>query len=752
MLNRLATAVGLLVLCAITIVHVERPDAPVPATAPDTEFSAERAMRHVAQIAQRPHPLGGADHDRVRDYIVAQITALGLQPQVQRTTAVGTRYQEAGRVENVLAWIPGSEANGKALLLMVHYDGVGAGPAASDDGAGVAALLETLRALRARKTPLAHDVMALFTDGEESGLLGAAAFVREHKWARDVAMVINFEARGTTGRSFMFETGPGNLDAARLLRHTGHTSAGSVYTTIYRTLPNDTDLSELSVLGQPALNFAFTGGVERYHTSKDDSAHLNPGSLQEHGRHMLALTTLVANQALPRPVTGDAVFFDLPVMGLVVYSVVLAIPLALIALALVTAAFVRGRRTLIEGAGRPMPAVGSVGVAFGVGLTIVAVGLAGVAGWVIGRILSGPAVWSATYAFGVALVALAVAAACYTVARRWATARSLHMGVLWVWLVIALYVSVASPGVSYLFVWPLLFAAGAALMPRGVGRTVIEWTAVALALFTLGGVAYGASVIMLGLAGAGAIVLAVALALIALLLVPTLDPLVHGVRWSGAHMAGVAALVVLAFGALTVHTNADHPQRSALVYAQNADSTDAWLLSPSGLTNDWTRVVLGTTQPVPAWTRRLSVRAGRFAGRAVPRVPLAAPNAEFVREIVINGARRLVFRITAPPGATSLSMRARGAPVLTSSIDGRIVDTTRYRTRFPDWVMQYGAVPDSGAVIALSIPLGTHIDLDLASSTPGLPALPGVVVPPRPANVVPSQDGDVSVVYRVFRF
>ena len=138
---------------------------------------------------------------------------------------------------------------------MVHYDGVEAGPAASDDGAGSAALLETLRALRARKKPLAHDVIALFTDGEEAGLLGAAAFVREHPWAKDVAIVVNFEARGTTGRSFMFETGPGNLDAVARAAVAGDATAGSVFTTIYRTLPNDTDLSELAVLESSGAEF-----------------------------------------------------------------------------------------------------------------------------------------------------------------------------------------------------------------------------------------------------------------------------------------------------------------------------------------------------------------------------------------------------------------------------------------------------------------------------------------------------------------
>jgi Zn-dependent M28 family amino/carboxypeptidase len=257
MLARLGTAIGLLALCAISVMGVARPPTPVPATSPDTVFSAERAMRHVEQIAARPHPMGSVDHDRVRDYIAEQITQLGITPQMQLTTAIGTRYQEAGRVQNLLAWLPGGDPKGKAVLLVAHYDGVGAGPAASDDGAGSAALLETMRALRARKQPLAHDIMVLFTDGEEAGLLGAAAFVREHPWAKDVAVILNFEARGTSGRSFMFETGPGNRDAVSALRMAGDVTAGSVFTTVYRVLPNDTDLSEFAVLGRPALNFAF---------------------------------------------------------------------------------------------------------------------------------------------------------------------------------------------------------------------------------------------------------------------------------------------------------------------------------------------------------------------------------------------------------------------------------------------------------------------------------------------------------------
>ena len=134
--------------------------------------------------------MGTADHDRVRDYIVAQLDALGIKPQMQVTTAIGTRYQEAGRVQNILAWLPGSatERQGGAARGALRRRRRRPGRRATTAPAS-AAMLETVRALRARKQPLAHDVIALFTDGEEAGLLGAAAFVREHPWAKDVAVV-----------------------------------------------------------------------------------------------------------------------------------------------------------------------------------------------------------------------------------------------------------------------------------------------------------------------------------------------------------------------------------------------------------------------------------------------------------------------------------------------------------------------------------------------------------------------------------
>src|SRR6476659_11287397 len=102
MIDRVVIALLFVTLCIVFAERANRPPVVVPATAPLTEFSAERAMKHVVAIAQRPHPIGSAEHDRVRDYLVAQLRNLGLEPQIQNATGVCTRSADAGRVKNIL--------------------------------------------------------------------------------------------------------------------------------------------------------------------------------------------------------------------------------------------------------------------------------------------------------------------------------------------------------------------------------------------------------------------------------------------------------------------------------------------------------------------------------------------------------------------------------------------------------------------------------------------------------------------------
>jgi hypothetical protein len=752
-LERLVIAFLFVALCIIFAGRASRPPAAVREGAPLTAFSAERAMKHVIAVAQRPHPIGSADHDRVRDYLIAQLGILGLEPQVQNATGVGTRYADAGRVQNILARIPGTESGGPSVLLVAHYDSVEAGPGAADDGAGIAAILETIRALHAGG-PLVHDVIVLFTDGEEPDLLGAAAFVREHPWAKDAAMALNFEARGTSGRSLMFETGPGNLDAVRVLRTVPGVTAGSVFTTIYHTMPNDTDLSELALLGTPALNFAFGDGADRYHTSHDDASHLDAGSLQHHGQQALALARAFANGPLPRPRTGDAVFFDLPAIGLIVYSEKWAMPLALLAAALALIVIIRSRR----GATRFSRDV-VMGAAAAVGAVVLSVAAAYLTGLILSLLHTklpwgGAPDWSPLYWTALTLLSLAISTAWYVIVRRRDSVGGLHSGALLIWTLLSLGTATIAPGSSYLFTWPVLVVALAVLFADGRGLLTAKGIAMCLAALVTAAllipIAYLVGAVYLGVTGTGGIVTVAVIALIAWLLVPLLEILCDGARWSTPVICAAAAMVFAGIGALTVRTSDVHPVPSRLIYAIDADSSDAWLASRASLARAgaWTRSALAPFAQGPRWIGNVFWRPAAVLAKRVPFLPLPQPTISILSDLTTSDARQLSLRVQGPAGTTALRMRVTDAPVISAAIDGRTIDTTRYRLHMREWTLWYWAPSDSGALLSLIVPAGSTPKLEIMARSPGIPALPDVTIPPRPADVVPVESGDLTIVCR----
>ena len=151
-------------------------------------------MRDVREMAKKPHPLGSAENDRVREYLVGRLRELGANPEVQ--TATVARHTPFGPdtwavVNNIVAKIPGTNPSG-AVLMVAHYDSVPSGPGAGDNAASVAAILETIRALKAGPA-LRNDLIVLFTDGEELGLLGAQGFVETYPALRNIKVVLNFD-------------------------------------------------------------------------------------------------------------------------------------------------------------------------------------------------------------------------------------------------------------------------------------------------------------------------------------------------------------------------------------------------------------------------------------------------------------------------------------------------------------------------------------------------------------------------------
>ena len=210
--------------------------------APLGEFSSARASLVLLDLLkeEKPHPSGSEENEKIRDLIIEKIIEMGLEPEVQsfETTIKGKKET----LFNVITKINGSNPESQKILLSSHYDSVVEAPGAADDMHAVAATFEIMRIFLEGGKQLKHDLVIMFNDGEEIGLLGAKAFMDGHPWAKEIGYVINMEARGTSGPSLMFET---SENSSKLIEIYGssvtHPRSSSIFYEIYKRLPNGTD-------------------------------------------------------------------------------------------------------------------------------------------------------------------------------------------------------------------------------------------------------------------------------------------------------------------------------------------------------------------------------------------------------------------------------------------------------------------------------------------------------------------------------
>lgn len=370
----LLVSLTFLALVFVLTVTQYRPPAPKPADAPASEFSAGRAREVLRQLVGDggAHPVGSAADSVVREKIVAILSGLGYQPQIQSGFACD-EWGVCGGVKNIVARIDGAGEPG-AVLVSAHYDSVPAGPGASDDGAGTVAVLEIARALKNRP-PLRHPVILLLNEGEEAGLLGAQAFVDSHPWAREVKAAVNLDNRGTSGPALMFETGDANDWAVRIYDHAiSRPASNSITYLAYKLLPNDTDFAIFKRAGYQGLNFAFINNVKNYHTPRDNFENADSGSIQSEGENGLASVIALGDADLASPPSGEAVYFDLFGWAMIRWKASWSYPFALalaILLLIEIAALMRRSFVRVLAAALGISSwIGAVAIAAGVGYAL----------------------------------------------------------------------------------------------------------------------------------------------------------------------------------------------------------------------------------------------------------------------------------------------------------------------------------------------------------------------------------------------
>ncbi|MEU4831918.1 M20/M25/M40 family metallo-hydrolase [Streptosporangium sp. NPDC023615] len=655
-------ALGVLLLAAVGAVVDITPFSVSPADAPGRDFSARRAFSHIERFATAPHPVGTAEHARVREYLVDELRRMGLRPEVQEATGVapsslGAWPAVAGRVLNIVALIPGTAPTGR-VFVTAHYDSVPEGPGANDDGAGTASALEAARALLADGRRPRNDVVLLITDGEEAGLLGAEAFVAGHPLARGRSVVLNHEARGAKGPVLMFRSTRPNAGLISVFGSAApHPVADSTFADLMEILPNDTDFTAFAPAGMSVLDSAFAGAGTYYHSVLDDPSRVDLPTLQQMGDNTLALVRAFGDADLARTADGqDLVYFNVPPGILVRYPAWAASVLGGLAfvatLALVLLARRRGavtlRRTLLATVSALIPiglTVGA-GLVFWDALTTIRPDLGGTATTTPYR----------PEPFWLALLALAITVplAWYALLRRRLGSRALALGML-IWTAfLGLGLGVASPGSSHSLAWPAL---GAALGGLAALYAPARWRVPALTAGLLPAALILApgtwTALPMGLAYAGYAVMPQAVLLVGLTL-PLVEFLWPRRRSLLVPLAALAVSIVLVgVGLRLERTDADHPRRTGLGYGLDADTGKAvWVTSASP--DAWARRYGGpasAAHPFPdVWTGPALVGPARAA-------TLAAPSVKVVEDTVAGGVRTLRVRIRSERGAPQIGLR-----------------------------------------------------------------------------------------------
>jgi hypothetical protein len=686
-----------------------------PASIAATEFSAARAMQHLGWIAAEPHPTGSAAAAKVRDQLVHHLQQAGLQVSVQRGQAAAEygkgdgRGVRAANVENVVGVLPGRDRSLPAVLLMAHYDTVPRSPGAADDGLGVAVMLEISRALQGDVRQ--RDVVFLFTDAEEAGLLGARAFFASHPLSSRIGTVINLEARGSSGRAVLFETGPGNAALLSTFAKLAPQPLGNSLTGfVYRYMPNGTDFTVPAQKGIPGLNFAIIGSQIDYHAATASVANLDPGSVQHMGAQVLPLVRQLASSATLPTATHDAIYSDLPggwmisvptwsgwcvlAFGLLVIVVVArratfnhggwrgvvsgvaGWPLALLSVALAVRVSYRllggGDATLVNN--RDLLAAFST-LAAGEGLLAIGVVLA-LGALLVCKAARKPAAALALVAGacaslrgGVDVIGLVlgvlVALLAWTSAGTAARGESVRLGVLLVAWIIGAVVQVLAPELAPLLLWPLLAVAAVAwLLPAHAPLTALRVIAAAvITAFALAHVFHFALQLFEAVGFGTPEVLALPFAWLAVLLLPW----VRGAE--GGRGLAIAALVtlltaagVLAAASLTQADRTRYPELSQVLFVADPDNQHYHRVSSLPQLSDWSRRALGGAQaepvriPIPAMDLT-AVWATRAEAIAVPG-PV-----RFERSYDADTGQS-ILRVLAPAGTRELRVRLKSGAVV----------------------------------------------------------------------------------------
>ncbi len=777
--------------------------APEPAADSDIDYAA--LSRHVAVIAKEPHPMGSTANRDVRDYIVQYFESLGLETKVQKTTVVfrlphrPNKATMIGNVENIIARLAGTGAglsgDTNDLVVMGHYDSRHDGPAAGDDAAGTAAIMEVARIMAAGPRPV-HDVVFLINDGEEMGLLGAQGYFRQHPLAKNSGLVLNFEARGSYGASSMFETSSNNawlID--NLIASAPDLVASSLSYEIYKRMPNDTDMSISKGENIPGLNFAFVAGLFDYHAATDSAENLDPNTLAQQANYVLGTARHFASLGNWETASGDKTYFNLWQGNVVSYqqgaAYFVGIAVLLLGLVVFSSALRRGTiswGSLISGIVSLLVLLVIISNVFESlidyqqtaenGITrLISLGewpllayfvlTLGITAWFINGIKRGFATSEILVSVLVLVlvsllagrpwmgaVALILLIPLLLIIRGRKKAPDLWSAALLFWWLISAVLLYFAPNGSYLFIWPLASVLlGLVLRPfllDGLPRLLVFLASSFIPLLLLPPIIVLAY-LALGSTLPQGIMLFSALSLLLITpLVGSIGSVVNGNASRVIFMAGLLMITVVMF---VRDFDSRHPLGEELFYAIDVDQQEGFWISSDAKPGNWLGEFMGEAAVEDNFLRIMPGYDQQALIRETPLSTFDAAALVVTGDRLVDGKRELSLYLLSPASADYINLLfSNNAGISKVSVNGFAVPTPeamamdtqqsdkasamkeKDKAKAADWWRwRWYGLPDEGAEIVITLDAGQALAVKIVEIDFEMPA----DAPQRPVGSMP---------------
>jgi hypothetical protein len=561
--------------------------------------------------------------------------------------------------------------------------------------------------------------------------IGAQAFVRDDRLDPRRNVVLNLEARGTSGPALMFQSSSENASVIPALASVQRPITSSGWEACYQVLPGDTDLSVFRNAGFAGMNFAFFDGSARYHTPEDSPTNFDHASLQHMGSTVLATARKFAGQDLGAPRGGSLTYFT--VLGeLVHYPQSLAVSLAVLAAVVFVATLLYARRRGVR--------IRGVGLAAASFLALLVVTMAlGMGTWQVLRLLNpgygsfhtGDTYQPEWYATGLLALTAALNVAWYLMMRRRAPEEIILA--TWAWfLVLAILTAAFVPGAAYLFTWTPLVGCLFLVAAIRWGGEEPTWRYLALSAGAVPAIALLVPLVdlllSLGLAFVSGPMFMAVLVLVTAL--PVLDLLALRRAWLVPVATAVVGLALVTAGLRIDTFDDEHPRQIRLVYALDADQEQAWWLSADSDPAPWTDRYVDTERMEDERfpdSPSLSLASSYYSGPA--SVARIEPPDVTVRRSERNGETREVrLRIT-PAGASRLALYAdtRSHTVLAAKVDGINVEEAPGQREDTDpsrWGFVFHGGPPEGIEVTLEVRGEGPLPLRVIGYRDGLPRVP----------------------------